>query len=263
MEEEIIDICGRKHHKLRILCFHGYYNNIDVMKHQLGYYEQIFKNYADFEYINGFHENQDIFDFQLYKLFKNQSFYSWALNDDKTNKPKGFLESLGYVIDFMNRTGPYDGILGFSQGTFLVRTLLKLREFKTEFPHLEHIPEFGIIISGPLRLSIKLSKEYPQDKYKLLTPFQQPVLYMYGEKDIYLEKIKFGVIEEGDFTVIKHSAGHNVPKLVDDQMEIFISFMKKVYFNRFGTEMYSEDVIDNEYKKNYIDLVKIKMTSKL
>lgn len=261
--EEVIDICGRKRRKLRILCFHGYYNNVDVMKHQLGYYEHVFKNHADFEYINGFHENQDIFDFQLYKLFKNQSFNSWAINDDQTGKPKGFLESLHYVIDFMNRTGPYDGVLGFSQGTFLVRTLLKLREFKTDFPELEHIPEFGIIISGPLRLSISLSKEYPQDKYKLLTPFEQPVLYMYGTKDVYLEKIEFGVIEEGDYTVIKHTAGHNIPKLIDGEMEVFTNFMNKVYFNRFGTEIYMEDVIDKEYKTNYISFMKKNKQAKL
>ena len=233
------------------------------MKHQFGYYEHIFKDYADFVYINGFHENYDIFDFQLYKLFKNQSFYSWAINEDKTGKPKGFLESVEYVINFMNRTGPYDGLLGFSQGTFLVRTLLKLKEFKTKFPKLDHIPEFGIIISGPLRLSIKLSKEYPQDKYKLLTPYKQPMLYMYGEKDIYLDKIEFGVIEEGDYTIIKHSAGHNVPKLIDGEMNLFVKFMQKVYFNRFETELYLEDIIDKEYKKNFVKIMKQKMAAKL
>lgn len=226
------------------------------MKHQFKYYEHIFRDFADFEYLNGFHENHDIFDFQLYKLFHKQSFYSWAINEDKTGKPKGFRESLEYVVDYMNKNGPYDGILGFSQGTFLVRTLLKIREFKTEFPVLEHIPEFGVIVSGPLRLSIKLSEDYPQDKYKLLTPFEQPVLYMYGSKDIYLDKIEFGIIEEGDYSVIKHSAGHNVPKLIDDQMEIFINFMQKVYMNRFGMEMVLEENIDAAYKKKFTQSLK-------
>lgn len=156
--EDVVDMCGFKRPKLRILCFHGYYNNVDVMKHQFGYYEHVFRGHAEFVYINGYYENHDIFDYQLYKLFHNQKFYSWAINDETSNKPQGVRGSLDYVIDFMNKTGPYDGVLGFSQGTFMVRALLKLNEFKTEFPKLKHHPKFGIIVSGPLRLSMKVSQ---------------------------------------------------------------------------------------------------------
>ena len=251
MEEEI-DICHNKQKKLRILCFHGYYNNIDVMKHQFGYYEKVFETWAEFVYINGFYENYDVFDYSLYKMFKDKKFYSWAINDETTGKPKLFIDSLKYVVDYMNETGPYDGVLGFSQGTFLVRTLLKLNEFKTQFTKLIHPLSFGIIVSGPLRLSLNLFNDYPQDRYKFLTPFKQPVLYMYGEKDIYLKKIEFGVIEEGDYSVIKHSAGHNVPKLTGDQMEIFINFMEKVYYNKFGEKLQRASPIDENFKKNFM-----------
>jgi len=255
-------MCQKKR-RLRILCFHGYYNNIEVMKHQFGYYEHVFQEYVDFEFINGFHENHDIFDFSLYKMFKDKTFFSWAVNDDFSGKPKGFLSSLEYVIDYMNKTGPYDGVLGFSQGTFLVRTLLKLNEFKTEFPLLKHIPDFGIIVSGPLRLSVNIFGDYPQDKYKLLTPFKQPVLYMYGTKDIYVDKIKFGIIEEGDYTVIAHGAGHNVPKLVDEGMQTFIKFIEKVYNHKYGEELSINMSVDKEFKNNYMSLQKLKVATKL
>jgi predicted secreted protein len=261
--EEIINIWQHKHKKLRILCFHGYYNNIDVMKHQFGYYEHIFHDYVEFIYINGFYENTDVFDFSLYKMFKDHAFYSWAIVNDRNGKPQGLLNSLKYVIDYMNKTGPYDGLLGFSQGTFLVRTLLKLKEFKTQFPELKHIPEFGIIVSGPLRLSVNIFNEYPQDKYKLLTAFRQPILYLYGTKDIYLDKIEFGVIEEGDYTIIKHNAGHNVPKLVGEEMEVFIRFIERMYHNKFEEELVISIPIDSEFKQNYISLQKQKLQSKL
>lgn len=251
--EEVIDMALHKPKKLRVLCFHGYYNNIEVMKYQFEYYEHIFKEYIEFEYINGFYENYDIFDLQLYSMFKGKSFYSWAINDDISGKPKGFRPSLEYVIDYMNRNGPYDGILGFSQGTFLVRTLLKLDEFKTELPKLDYPPNFGIIVSGPLRLSVSYTifNDYPQDKYKYLTAFKQPVLYMYGEKDIYIKKIEFGIIREGEYDIIKHNSGHNVPKLINEQMDQFIDFMDKQYFNKYGEKMKRRVVVDEEFKKNF------------
>uniref|UniRef100_A0A7S3J0R5 Serine hydrolase domain-containing protein n=1 Tax=Euplotes harpa TaxID=151035 RepID=A0A7S3J0R5_9SPIT len=228
------------------------------MKHQFDYYEHIFKDYVEFVYLNGKYENNDIFDYSLYKMFKNTTFYSWAINDDKTGKPKGFLDSLLYVIDYINKTGPYDGVLGFSQGSFLVRMLLKLDEFKTEFPKLNYPPEFGIIVSGPLRLSISSFGAYPQDKYKLLTAFKQPVMYMYGEKDMYLDKIEFGLIKEGDFTIIKHKSGHNVPKLVGEEMNQFIEFIAKVYANKFDEKILFTPVIDEKFKKDYMNLQKSK-----
>ena len=222
------------------------------MKHQFDYYEKVFEDCAEFVYLNGFYENYDIFDYSLYKMFKDKKFYSWAINDETSGKPRGFIESVHYAINYINETGPYDGVLGFSQGTFLVRTLLKLNEFKTPFPQLLYPLSFGIIVSGPLRLSINIFKNYPQDRYKFLTPFKQPVLYMYGDKDIYLDKIEFGVIEEGDYKIIKHTAGHNVPKLTGDQMEVFINFIEKAYFNRFGENLKRTSVIDEDFKRSYI-----------
>ena len=41
--------------KLKILCMHGYYNNTNVMKYQLSYYEHIFKDAVEFVYLQGIH----------------------------------------------------------------------------------------------------------------------------------------------------------------------------------------------------------------
>lgn len=256
--EEIVDMVNKKGRKLKILCLHGYYNNVDVMKYQFDYYEKIFEDYVDFVYINGYYENHDIFDYSLYKMFKDKAFYSWVITDQKTNKPSSFIDSMEYVIDYMDSTGPYDGLLGFSQGTYLVRTILKVDEFQTKFPRPKHIPDFGIIVAGPLELKYLGNKEHPHDKYKYWTAFKQPMLYMYGEKDMLLKGIEFGVIKEGDFTVIKHSAGHNVPKLINEEMDQFINFIDKVYYNKFGEHIHLEKSVDEEYKENYAKAMKQK-----
>ena len=67
-----------KQKKLRILCLHGYYNNIKVMKHQLEYYEDIFKDTVEFEYLQGYYEVPDVYDKAIYEKFKGEKFYGWS-----------------------------------------------------------------------------------------------------------------------------------------------------------------------------------------
>ena len=105
--------------KLRILCFHGHYNNIDVIKCQIAYYQYIFKDYIDFEYIQGPHEVKDlVYDKTIQKKFKGP-FYTWILNTkdaNTTSAAEEFEKSYGYSLKFLDDNGPYDGVLAFSQG---------------------------------------------------------------------------------------------------------------------------------------------------
>ena len=71
-------------------------------------------------------------------------------------------------------------------------------------------------------------------------------------------KIEFGIIKEGEHTVIKHTSGHNVPKLIDEQMDKFIDFIEKAYYQKFGEQMRSRIVVDESYKNNYLMAQKTK-----
>lgn len=244
------DTQNKTQKKLRILCFHGYYNNSEVMKYQLKYYQDIFSDFVEFEYINGFYEVPDIYDLAVYKTFKDKLFYSWAYIDPRTNTLKGFKHSFNYVVDYMNENGPYDGVLGFSQGSFFVRTLLKLDEFNSDLPRLKHTPKFGIILSGPVKLSVipDIFETCPQDAYKTMSSYSQPLLYMYGEADHMLEKIKYGIIEEGEYYVIKHKSGHNVPKLYGSKLDQFIDFIDLVYYKIYKQNIRGSMNITNDVK---------------
>jgi hypothetical protein len=93
-----------------------------------------------------------IFDPVLYEKFNKQTFYTWIVLDEPFSF-KPFADSVNYLIDYINKTGPYDGLLGFSVGSLLVRVLLKINEVKSPFPQLNHTPGFGIMASGPLPLN--------------------------------------------------------------------------------------------------------------
>jgi len=83
-------------------------------------------------------------------------------------------------------------------------------------------------------------------------------MYMYGEKDPYVEIIESGLVKNGDFTIIKHKSGHNVPKLVGEEMNQFIEFIAKVYANKFDEKLQLPFVVDKEFQNDYFKLLKVK-----
>jgi hypothetical protein len=46
-------------------------------------------------------------------MFNGGPFYSWTYKDEKGNNI-GWFKSIEYLVNYMNETGPYDGLLGFS-----------------------------------------------------------------------------------------------------------------------------------------------------
>ena len=52
----------------------------------------------------------------------------WFFVNQETGEVRGFEESLEYVVKHVNLNGPYDGVLGFSQGAMLGKILMKLNE---------------------------------------------------------------------------------------------------------------------------------------
>ena len=99
--------------KLQILCFHGYYNNVEVARYQFDYYIHIFRESVDFHFINGPYECEDVFDTALYKMFAGGPFYGWIKNL-RSGKSTGWKESVSRVVEYMNEHGPFDGVMGFS-----------------------------------------------------------------------------------------------------------------------------------------------------
>ena len=72
----------------------------------------------------------------------------------------------------------------------MARILMKIKEFKSKMPIMESDLKFGIMISGILNLSKNYFPEYDKDVFKMLIPYEQPILYMYGKRDPMLHLIE-------------------------------------------------------------------------
>jgi len=87
----------------------------------------------------------------------------------------------------------------------MARMILKLPEFKSSMPKLIHpIPKFGVMFSPIFSERVKYFPEYEKDAFKLMIEYQQPMLWVYGDKDPLKPKVEQSIVKEGTYSVIKH-----------------------------------------------------------
>lgn len=114
--------------KLKILCIHGYRQNAEVFKQKTGSFRKMVHKWAEFTFITAPHKVLYVSDLETDKVDVQQSpdaeQYGWFFNRDdhtfrgirKGGPAIGFEESIAVVEETFNTHGPFDGILGFSQG---------------------------------------------------------------------------------------------------------------------------------------------------
>ena len=113
-------------------------------------------------------------------------------------------------------------------------------------------PKFGILFSSVFSTTSKYIPDSEEDNLKLRNGFQQPIFYSYGILESDSDYVTKAVIEEGDYTLVIHKYGHNIPKFIGEDMSIFGNFLKKVY--EIWTNQKFEldtDSFTDEHKKEY------------
>jgi len=237
--------------KLKVLCLHGHYNTGEVMKHQLAYYEYIFRDYVQFEYLTAPHKCEEVFDPKLHEKF-GEDFYTWIIHDTETNESKGFNESFISIKEHLDTHGPYDGILGFSLGGYFTRILLKSNEIG--FPVPKNMPKFAVIFSSII---------YPNSPFApLREEYEGPMMYIYGNKDKVFPNYDGSHINKGEHTIIEHEQGHNIPKFVGEDMQSFTRFFNSAYEKKFGRPMEFDFEVNEQFKQAFNEQQKQKMPSK-
>lgn len=117
--------------KFKVLCLHGYRQNADSFKSKLGSFRKFVNKYAEFTFITAPHQAPPLNETED----EDTSQKSWWFNkDDGTFKGTnesgpaiGFEESLKLVEKIWEEKGPFQGLLGFSQGACFVGLLCGLR----------------------------------------------------------------------------------------------------------------------------------------
>lgn len=219
--------------KLKILCLHGYRQDADIFKDKMGGFRKSLKNIADLTFINApfvipAEEQSDaIYGNNIMReVVSSKTGCSWWFNSEnrtfhsklKSKHAIGFQETMNLIHDVFKSVGPFDGILGFSQGASLASLICGLKEHN-EFPFDFH---FAIIVAG--FESLVESHQYLYDK-----AITTESLHIVGENDTCIPKeLSMGLAEKFQSPeVVCHDGGHLVPTQCDVRKQ-YKDFLEKM-----------------------------------
>ncbi|KAJ9052308.1 hypothetical protein DSO57_1035587 [Entomophthora muscae] len=180
------------HNKLKVLCLHGFSQNATIFYKKSGFLRTALKNFADFEYISGPVNIQEApqsivpsadqpIDGKVSETKEFQPLQAWFRHAGTDYL--GFDETLKILRDHILKEGPFDGIMGFSQGAMVASLLSVMIERRHPLVNPNgDLPDFkfAIIISG-------FTPRLEPFKTFFDAPVKTPSLHVIGETDTTIE----------------------------------------------------------------------------
>lgn len=201
--------------KLRILCVHGYRQDAESFRSKLGSLRKSTKSTVDYTFITAplvvnenekergwwFSRSDNSFDAQ------EQSDVSIGLDD-----------SLKLVSDTVQKEGPFDGILGFSQGASFVALVLQLgNKISGDFDEVRF--RFAVLFCG---------FESRNSKHAFGGKIDLPTLHVVGSTDKVIPIDQATAFESlfTNLTRCEHEGGHFIPSSGESKKKV-IEFLKQ------------------------------------
>ncbi|XP_074625671.1 esterase OVCA2-like isoform X1 [Acropora palmata] len=209
---------------LKILVLHGYRQSAQTCKEKLGAFRKGLKKLPlEFVYITAPNKipcNDG-------GVVEGSNEYGWWFStEDDTYDPltptdvtKGFGESLEVVKTTFNDKGPFDGVLGFSQGACFLSILCALREQgDLQF-------KFAILVAGFKSRSTSHGVYYS-------TQIKFPTLHVFGDTDKVIPKENSEVLLQhySSTTILNHPGGHFIPTQAP-QRKVYAEFLQQFIAN--------------------------------
>jgi predicted esterase len=154
-----------KQYKPRILCLHGWRTNGEILSMQMAALQA--NTSMDCVFIDAPFPGRGEPDKGIALFYPDRPYYEWFYRSKKVEttsddadttssnqlkasaKYENLEESIKFLTDHLDAHGPYDGILGFSQGACMVTRLVKRQEQLPSLPSsTNRIFKFVILIGG-------------------------------------------------------------------------------------------------------------------
>ncbi|KAL1828140.1 hypothetical protein DCAR_0207331 [Daucus carota subsp. sativus] len=205
--------------KLKVLCLHGYGYSGAYLKMRLQVWPANVLEAMDFVFIDApFPTNN--------KPFPAFSWFN-SSPEDVGEYDRTFGESMTLIEETMVKFGPFDGVLGFSQGAYIAAALPGMQAQGVALTEVEAI-KFVVVISGGKLGGSKVPAP-TLAKNAFSSPIEIPSLHCFGENDSFAKLPATELL--GSFVdpfVIFHSGGHEVPKLDENGLKVMKSFLHKI-----------------------------------
>lgn len=195
---------------LNVLCLHGYRQNENVFRERSGAFRKMLKKHVNFVFVSAPHEIPN-----LARTAEAKERGWWFSRGDRSYNALdvsdvciGFEESIQLVKETCERLGPFDGLLGFSQGAAFTSLLCALAQSCSDSFNLPL--KFALLIAGFKSLLSTHS-------YLYHTPIDIPTFHVIGVND---RVIPVAASEDllsfcKGAVAYRHSGGHYMPACPD------------------------------------------------
>ncbi len=193
--------------KLRVLCLHGYRQNEKSFREKTGGLRKLLKKNIDFIFASAPHiipeagnlERKDEEQERGWWFSRREKGYN-AL--DRTDIILGYQNSLDFVTEKIANEGPFDGILGFSQGGCFASLLSALKDQPDNAIDFE----FVIIIAG-------FQSQLTPHASMYHSPLCCPSFHTIGVSDAVIPSAASEELAATfkNATVYRHDGGHYIP----------------------------------------------------
>ncbi|XP_051213572.1 dihydrofolate reductase isoform X1 [Lolium perenne] len=191
--------------KYKVLCLHGFRTSGSFLKKQISkwhpsIFEQFEMVFPDGMYpAGGKSDIEGIFPPPYFEWFQFNKEFTEYTNLD---------ECISYLCDYMVKNGPFDGLLGFSQGATLSALLIG---YQAQCKVLNDHP--------PIQFMVSVSGSKFRDPSICDVAYKAPIkaksVHFIGEKDWLKVPSEELAAAFDDPLIIRHPQGHTVPRLDD------------------------------------------------
>ncbi|KAM9321435.1 esterase OVCA2 [Gastrophryne carolinensis] len=210
---------------LRILALHGYWQNERAFWERTGALRKNLKNRAELVMISAPLLIPELPDGSSNEDGPREDPRGWWFSNpekssfnamEETKSCSGLEESLQTVAQAFSELGPFNGILGFSQGAALVAMLCALK--KQGDPRFSF--DFAILVAGFKSLASEHSSYYQE-------PITVPTLHVYGDTD----RVIPGELSQElashfvNPVLLTHPGGHYIP-VNAAQKKVYFTFLE-------------------------------------
>ncbi|CAH8857229.1 unnamed protein product [Trichobilharzia szidati] len=191
---------------LKVLCLHGYRQNADIFREKTGGFRKSLKKFCEFSFLcaPNMVENSTANDCAWW--FSNPQGFS---AQEYSDYDAGLRESLAIVKKHMEQEGPFDGIIGFSQGAAFLLMLQIIMEHKLyDFSDWNMKPIKFTVLIAPFLSRCSLHKNIYAYKSTI------PSLIVCGKTDSVISREMTDEILDifsSKPRVFLHDGGHYIP----------------------------------------------------
>ncbi|CAN6275852.1 unnamed protein product [Urochloa humidicola] len=225
----------------RLLCLHGFRTSAEIMRRQVvGRWPDEVTSRLDLVFADGPFPAEGaspvagVFDPPYYEWFQFAGEISGAHDPIECRNLDG---CFSYLEELMIREGPFDGLLGFSQGAAVSAVLAGLQEKGLAFTGVAKVKCVIAISGGKIHAPVAASRAFD-------SKIACPSLHFIGDDDFAKPRSEELLEAFADPLVICHPCGHTVPNLDEKGLQTMLTYLDNV--EREIWEHWSTDTLETQ-----------------